>query len=109
MEQIKFYLDENVPKAVAEGLRRRGVDVLTVQEAGNSGLSDHTQLTFALTEVRVLVTVDSDFLQLAHEGVSHAGIAYANPRRSIGEIIGALRLISDVLSPDDMANHVEYL
>jgi hypothetical protein len=50
MEQVKFYLDENVPRAVAEGLRRRGVDVLTVQEAENSGLSDHEQLTFALTE-----------------------------------------------------------
>src|SRR5690349_9743411 len=109
MEQIKFYLDENVPRAVAEGLRRRGVDVLTVQEVGNSGLSDREQLTFAFTEAHVLVTMDSDFLKFAIEGVPHAGIAYANPRRSIGEIVGALRLISDVLTSHDMANHVEYL
>ena len=68
MEQVKFYLDENVPRAVAEGLRRRGVNVLTVQEAENSGLSDHEQLTFALTETRVLVTMDSDFLEFAVEG-----------------------------------------
>ncbi|MDO9117903.1 MAG: DUF5615 family PIN-like protein [Nitrospira sp.] len=33
-DQVKFYLDEHVPKAVAEGLRRRGVEVITVQELG---------------------------------------------------------------------------
>ena len=44
------------------------MDVLTVQEAENSGLSDHEQLTFALTETRVLVTMDSDFLEFAVEG-----------------------------------------
>jgi len=43
MEQIRFYFDEHIPAAVAEGLRRRRVDVLTVQEAGRSGLSDPEQ------------------------------------------------------------------
>ena len=47
MEQIRFYLDEHIHSAVAEGLRRRGVDVLTVQEARKTGLSDREQLTFA--------------------------------------------------------------
>lgn len=31
-DRLKFYMDEHVPKAVTEGLRRRGVDVITVQE-----------------------------------------------------------------------------
>jgi uncharacterized protein with PIN domain len=109
MEQIRFYLDEHVPKAVAEGLRRRGVDVLTVQEAGNSGLSDHEQLNFALENGCVIVTMDSDFLQLAVQGITHPGIAYASPRKSIGELIGALRLLSDVLTPAEMENHLEFL
>ena len=39
MEQIEFYLDEHIHSAVAEGLRRRGVSVLTVQEVGRAGLS----------------------------------------------------------------------
>ena len=109
MEQIKFYLDEHIHRAVAEGLRRRGVNVLTVQEAGKTGLSDRGQLAFALSEGRVMVTMDSDFLTLAVEGVSHAGIGYANPRRSIGELIRALMLLSDVLTPTEMTNQVEYL
>jgi predicted nuclease of predicted toxin-antitoxin system len=65
------------------------VDVLTVQEAGRSGFSDREQLAFALTEQRVMVTMDSDFLTLAVEGISHAGIGYANPRRTIGELTQA--------------------
>ena len=109
MEQIKFYLDEHIPSVVAEGLRRRGVDVLTVQEAGRSSLSDPEQLTFALAELRVMVTMDSDFLILASQGVSHAGIAYANPNRSIGEIIGGIMLLHDLVTPADMMNHVEYV
>ena len=109
MEQIKFYLDEHIHSAVAEGLRRRGVNVLTVQEAGNTGLSDREQLAIALSEERVMVTMDSDFLTLAVEGVSHAGIGYANPRRTIGELISALMLLYGVLTSGEMADHVEYL
>lgn len=109
MEQIKFYPDEHIHSAVAGGLRRRGVDVLTVQEAGRSGFSDREQLAFALTEQRVMVTMDSDFLTLAVEDISHAGIGYANPRTTIGDLIRALMLLSDVLTPAEMADHVEYL
>lgn len=109
MEQIRFYLDEHIPSAVAGGLRRRGVDVLTVQEAGRPGLADPEQLRFALSEQRVLVTMDSDFLILASQGISHAGIAYASPRISIGEMIRAIVLLSDVLSCSDMTSHVEFL
>ncbi|WP_293133656.1 DUF5615 family PIN-like protein [Okeania sp. SIO3I5] len=29
-----FYMDENVSRLITEGLRRRGIDVLTVQEDG---------------------------------------------------------------------------
>jgi hypothetical protein len=108
MEQIKFYLDEHIHSAVAEGLRRRGGNVLTVQEAGKTGVSDREQLGFALTENRVMVTMDSDFLTLAVEGASHKG-GYANPRKSIGELIGALMLLCDVLTPAEMVDHVEYL
>jgi hypothetical protein len=56
-----------------------------------------------------MVTMDSDFLLLASDGVSHAGIAYANPQRSIGHLIGSLMLVYDVLTLADMTNHVEYL
>lgn len=109
MERISFYLDEHIHRAVANGLRHRGVNVLTVQEAGKSGVSDGEQLGFAMSQQRVMVTMDSDFLLLASEGVSHAGIAYANPQRPVGEMIGSLMLVYDVLTSADMTNHVEYV
>ena len=37
---MRFHLDEHVPHAIAEGLRRRGIDVTTTVEAGLRGTSD---------------------------------------------------------------------
>jgi hypothetical protein len=45
-EKIRFYLDQHIPSAVAQGLRRRGVDILTTQEADRCGYSDLDQLVF---------------------------------------------------------------
>jgi hypothetical protein len=33
-------MDEHVPRAITEGLKIRGIDVLTVQEDGLRGISD---------------------------------------------------------------------
>lgn len=73
------------------------------------GLSDAEQLAFASQQGRVMVTMDSDFIALAVEGQSHAGIVFITPRASISEAVSGLLLIHDVLMPDDMMNHVEYI
>ncbi len=110
MDRVRFHLDENVDPAVADGLRRRGVDVTTTQEAGLLRAPDERQLAFALAEGRVLVTHDEDFLTRAKQGTGHAGIAYCHlESRSIGQIIASLMLIRDCLSPDDMQNHIEFI
>lgn len=96
--------------AVANGLRRRGVDVLTAHEAGRHGFPDDEQLTFAAQQGRVMVTMDSDYIALSAQGTPHAGIAYAKPDSlSIGEWVQSLILIYDVLDSDDMNDHIEYL
>jgi hypothetical protein len=110
VERLRFHLDENVDPAVADGLRRRGVDVTTSQERGLLEAPDDQQLAFALAEKRVLVTHDEDFLAHAKAGAPHGGIAYCHPQlRSIGQIIAALLLIRDCLTADEMENHVEFL
>lgn len=53
--------------------------------------------------------MDSDYLALGAEGVSHAGIAYASHGRTIGDLIQALMLIYETITPADMVDHVEYL
>ena len=37
---VRFYLDVHVPRAIALGLRLRGVDVLTAQDDGAERLAD---------------------------------------------------------------------
>ena len=108
-ERIRLYTDEHVAKAVVRGLRQRGVDVLTVTEAGLLGASDEEHLTRARAEGRVVFTQDEDFLRLHAAGVEHAGIAYVPQGASIGDMIRGLMLISQVLEPGDMKGHVEYL
>jgi hypothetical protein len=109
-ERLTFYFDQHIPVAVAQGLRRRGVNVLTAQEAEQCGRSDAEQIQFALAQQRVLVTFDDDLLSLAASGLSHSGLAFcAASKHSIGELIHALLLLHDVLDPTDMLNHVEFL
>lgn len=109
MAKIRFYTDEPVARAVVKGLRRRGVDVLTVPEAGTLGVSDAEQLQRARDDERVIFTQDDDFLRLAAAGADHAGVVYASQERAVGEIIRGLMVIHEVLEADEMAGRVEYL
>src|SRR5262245_38785747 len=109
-QTIRFHLDEHVDFAIADGLRRRGIDVTTTADAGLSGAEDIDHIAFALAEGRVIQTNDGDYLRLHGQGVGHAGIAYCRHQsRSIGEIIRALELIWNVFEPDEMRNHVEFI
>lgn len=108
-QTVRFYTDEHVGRAVVNGLRQRGVDVLTVQEAGTLGASDEEHLARARTEGRVIFTQDDDFLRLYAAEVEHAGIVYAPQGTSIGDIIRGLMLIYQVLDSEDMEGHVEFL
>ncbi len=107
---IRFHLDENCHRAIAEGLRRRGIDVTTTPDVGLLGATDDEQAAYGLAQRRVIFTQDRDFLRLHASRVHHAGIAYcANGTRSVGEIIHALVLIWEILEPEDMVNQVEFL
>lgn len=55
-------MDEHVSRAVTVGLRRRGLDVLTVQEDGRTGASDEVILDRAFELSRVLFSQDDDLL-----------------------------------------------
>ena len=107
--KIRFYFDEHVPRAVARGLRRRGVEVLTVPEAGMLGATDEEHLNLAKSEGRTVFTQDDDFLRLHATGAEHAGIVYAPQHTSVGRMVAGLMLIHQVLSAEEMANAVEFL
>ncbi|MCX7855781.1 MAG: DUF5615 family PIN-like protein [Anaerolineae bacterium] len=64
--RLRIYTDESVDVAIAEGLRRRGVDAWSARDAGNLGMSDEEQLEYARRERAVIFTHDADFLRLIH-------------------------------------------
>lgn len=109
-DRVRFHLDENIDPAIADALRRDGIDVTTTVEAGLRGKDDQTQLAFATSHGRVLVTHDSDFLRLAKTDSAHAGIAYCSKvALSVGEMIRSLILIHEVFTPEEISGRVEYL
>ena len=62
---VSLYLDVHIPAAITEGLRLRGVDVLTAQEDGGRRLPDDKLLDRATALGRVLFTQDDDLLREA--------------------------------------------
>ena len=108
--QIKFHLDENVSNAVAEGLRRRGINVTTTPEQNLIGVSDLEQLAFAKQHHRVIFTHDDDFLRLHRDTVVHSGIVYCHQgSRTIGEIVKTLALLWEWVEPEDMVGQIEFI
>jgi predicted nuclease of predicted toxin-antitoxin system len=107
---IRFHLDEHVDPAIAEGLRRHGIDVTTTPDAGLLRAPDEDHIAFGVAQRRVVFTQDQDFLRLHAAGMPHAGIAFCHQQtRRIGQIIDSLRLIWEVLEPPEMENRVEFI
>ena len=71
--------DENVHPEVIEFLRKTGLDVDSIAEQGNFGLSDADVLQQATEAERVVLTHDSDFGGLALMGAEFIGIVYLRP------------------------------
>jgi predicted nuclease of predicted toxin-antitoxin system len=108
--EVRFHLDEHIDNAIAQALVDRGIDVTTTVQAGLRGSDDSAHLAFCRREGRVIVTDDYDFLRIASARADHAGIAFCHKGRlTIGQIIGGLTLIHQVLEAGEMAGHVEFL
>jgi predicted nuclease of predicted toxin-antitoxin system len=107
-------MDVHVPAAITDGLRQRGVEILTAQEDGAARFDDPELLDRARALGRVLFTRDDDLLREAtrrqRNAEPFAGVIYAHQQHvSIGECIADLELIALVEELTDLAGHVEYL
>ena len=107
--QIRFYTDENIPRAVIDGLRRLDVDIVSAPDMDMLEKSDDEHLELAASLGRVLFTHDRDFLRLDSQGIPHTGIAYTHQSASISRIINGLMRIRENNTPEDMIGRVEYI
>jgi predicted nuclease of predicted toxin-antitoxin system len=85
------------------------VDVTTVQELGLQAAEDALHLERAAQDGRVVFTQDADFLRLHASCLPHRGIVYAHQLTPMSHMLRSLMLLHDVLSPDDMVCHIEFL
>jgi hypothetical protein len=107
-------MDVHVQDAITEGLRRRGVDVLTAQEDGTRRLLDSDLLDRATALGRVMFSRDRHMLREGTErqrrGQSFAGVIYAHQLDvTIGQCIRDLEVIALAGEPEDMVDRVEFL
>ncbi len=102
---LAFLLDEDISYRVADGLRQRAIDAVSVHEVGRANLrvSDEDQLVYATEQARVLVTYNrADYQALdgfwRAQARHHAGILWCAersiPRRAIGQLIRALEAVA---------------
>lgn len=86
MGKIKIYTNESVDVAIAEGLKRRGLDASSSRDTGNLGLADEEQLIYASKEKAAIFSHDTDFLRIAPDGWKKGRsimVSYTATRRAI--------------------------
>ncbi len=111
---VALYMDEHVPRAITNGLRLRGVDVVTASEDGRSGVDDSRLLDRTGELGRVLFTQDDDLLVEAtrrqRSTIPFSGVVYAHQLRvSIGACIEQLELIAKAGEFEELEGRVEFL
>jgi hypothetical protein len=98
---------------VADLLRARGFSVVTTLEEGQLGNTDLVQLSYAVSNQKVLLTHNrADFEALSRDyydsGRTHFGIIIA-VRRTPYEIVRRLLPILNNVTADEMENALRYI
>lgn len=111
---VALYLDVHVPRAVADQLRARGVDVLTAIEDGTDHMEDDDLLEHARGLARLVFTQDIRFKALAEswqrQGRPFAGLAFGHQLGgTIGQYVRDLGLIATASDPSDWDGAVVHL
>ena len=108
---VPLYFNHHMPRPILDGLRARGIDIITAAEDGYARAADEALIERATQLGRVLVSEDKDFLVITDRwlqaGRDFAGFVYA-PRRytRYGQPIRDLELIAKVYEPEDVRNTV---
>jgi predicted nuclease of predicted toxin-antitoxin system len=105
---VKFKLDENLPLALAEDLRRAGYDADTVADENLTGAPDPAVVAAALRERRILLTLDKGIADLTqHPASTHAGVVLFRPGAlDRPEVLRFIRSRLDELLSRELADRV---
>ncbi|MDI6793435.1 MAG: DUF5615 family PIN-like protein [bacterium] len=109
----RLYLDEDVHKQLANALRLRGFDVLSVHEVWHAGLNDTQQLDYAVTEKRAIVTFNvADYVKLNKQYLTsdreHYGII-VSAQLPVGEMLRRLLGLLNKFTAGELKNNLWWL
>ena len=102
MSTPRFFTDEDIYAAIAISLRKSGLDALSTPEAGRRGESDESQLNFAASTGRVLVSFNVAHFAALHaewlsSGREHAGVVVSS-QHTIGDTLHRLIRLARLLT-----------
>ena len=110
-ETLKLYLDQMIPSEVARALREQGHDVLRASETGQNRADDLQILEKAVSENRILITLDEHFgdwvvLPLSrHPGVIRLKVSPT----TAGKISNLLLPFLSLHTPEQFKDHMVIL
>jgi predicted nuclease of predicted toxin-antitoxin system len=108
---MKFFLDENFPKAAAGMLEGMGHEVFDLRGSSREGLPDRDIFAEAQLSAAIFLTTDRDFFHtIPHLHEAHAGIvviALRQPNRSA--ILEKLSWVLKRLQPNEFKNRTVQL
>src|SRR5438876_352529 len=101
---VSLYMDVHAPRAIAQQLRRRGVEVMTAAEDRTTELADAVVLERLRAMARPIFTQDIRFKALAEkwhqEGRPFAGLIFGHQLHgTIGQYVRDLELIAKASDP----------
>lgn len=100
---LKIKIDEDLPKAVAESIRRAVSDTLTVTDEGLSGILDPQLWETVQKEGRFLISGDKAFANIRqYPPGTHAGVLLLRPNEN--GVLQMRDLIRDVLELGNLEN-----
>jgi hypothetical protein len=90
------------------------MDIASVTERGAQGRPDEVLLDEALSEARIMLTCDTDFLRLAAErhtsGIEFAPIVFwPQQQRSIGNVVRSVIQVATNYAYEDACSRVFFL
>jgi hypothetical protein len=111
--KVRLLLDEDVHFSLAIALRKRGFEVLHVQELERKGMTDREQLNFAVVNERCLFSFNvKDFVILHNEYMKsdqeHFGIIVSK-QLPIGETLKRLLRLLQIHDQTSIKNRLEFL
>lgn len=113
MSALKLFTDEDIYAAVARELRTARLDAVSTPEAGRRGESFDSQLIWAASEGRVLVTFNVAHFAELHShwianGHHHAGVIVSS-QKTIGDLIRRLVHLAGMCDAESMFDRLKYL